>query len=328
MMDPELATLVAALPRIASADPVAIRRRMREFIDYFAANAKTEGSDGLAVNDRTIPGPPGAPDIRVRLYEPVRRHANTPCLVYFHGGGFIAGDLDSEHARCVRLAGQADCVVVSVDYRLAPECRFPAAVEDCYAALSWTAASADDLGIERSRIGVGGVSAGGGLAAAVALMARDRRGPVVAFQMLMFPVLDDRMESASMNFVDTPLFDGPAAARMWTSYLGENRANVSPYAAPARAKDLRGLPPTYLATGEFDPLRDEGIAYALRLLAADVSVELHNFAGTFHTFDVFSTAVSTRAANEQVDWLHRISHRLKDSVPEQSIEASTDGAST
>ena len=131
-----------------------------------------------------------------------------------------------------------------------------------------------------------------------------------------------------MNFVDTPLFDGPAAARMWTSYLGENRANVSPYAAPARAKDLRGLPPTYLATGEFDPLRDEGIAYALRLLAADVSVELHNFAGTFHTFDVFSTAVSTRAASEQVDWLHRISHRLKDSVPEQSIEASTDGAST
>jgi acetyl esterase/lipase len=146
--------------------------------------------------------------------------------------------------------------------------------------------------------------------------------------MLMFPVLDDRMETASMTFVDTPLFDGPAAARMWSSYLDANRSSISPYAAPARAEDLRGLPPAYLATGEFDPLRDEGIAYALRLLAAGVSVELHNFAGTFHTFDVFPTAVSTRAANEQVEWLRRISHRPKDSLPDQSIQQSTDGAST
>ena len=131
-----------------------------------------------------------------------------------------------------------------------------------------------------------------------------------------------------MAFVDTPLFDGPAAARMWSSYLDGNRSTISPYAAPARAEDLRGLPPTYLVTGEFDPLRDEGIAYALRLLAADVSVELHNFAGTFHAFDAFPTAVSTRAANEQVEWLRRIADRLKDSVPEESLRQSTDGAST
>ena len=131
-----------------------------------------------------------------------------------------------------------------------------------------------------------------------------------------------------MTFVGTPLFDGPAAARMWSSYLGANRSSVSPYAAPARAEDLRGLPPTYLATGEFDPLRDEGIAYALRLLDADVSVELHNFAGTFHTFDVFSTAVSKLASNEQVEWVRRIAHGLKDSVPAESIGQSTDGAST
>jgi len=187
---------------------------------------------------------------------------------------------------------------------------------------------ADDLGIDSSRVGVGGVSAGGGLAAAVALMARDRGGPFVAFQMLMFPVLDDRMETTSMTFVDTPLFDGPAAARMWSTYLDANRSAISPYAAPARADDLRGLPPTYLATGEFDPLRDEGIAYAVRLLAADVSVELHNFAGTFHTFDVFPTAISTRAANEQVEWLRRIAHRLKDSMADESVRQSTDGAST
>jgi acetyl esterase/lipase len=211
---------------------------------------------------------------------------------------------------------------------LAPEHPFPAAVDDCYAALSWTAAGADDLGIDRSRVGVGGVSAGGGLAAAVALMTRDRGVPVVAFQMLIFPVLDDRMATASMAFVDTPLFDGPAAARMWSSYLDANRSSTSPYAAPARAEDLRGLPPTYLATGEFDPLRDEGISYALRLLAAEVSVELHNFAGTFHTFDVFPTAISKRAANEQVEWLRRIADLLKDSVPKESLRQSTDGAST
>lgn len=328
MMDPELAAVVAALPRMVAGDPVAARLVMRDFIERFTADATTAGSGGLTISDRTIPGPQGAPAIRVRLYEPHQRQANAPCLVYFHGGGFMAGDLDSEHLRCVRLAAQADCVVVSVDYRLAPEHRFPAAVEDCYAALSWTAASADDLGIDRSRLGVAGVSAGGGLAAAVALMARDRQGPVVAFQMLLFPVLDDRMESPSMTFVGTPLFDGAAASRMWSSYLGESRTSTSPYAAPARADDLRGLPATYLATGEFDPLRDEGIAYALRLLAADVSVELHNFAGTFHTFDVFETEVSTRATNEQVEWLRRIAHRLKDSVPEESLRQSTDGAST
>ena len=328
MMDPELAAVAAVLPRPAAVDPVAARLRMREFLGHLAADAKAAGSDGLTISDRPVPGPSGAPAIRVRLYEPRHRQANAPCLVYFHGGGFMAGDLDSEHVRCVRLSAQSDCVVVSVDYRLAPEHPFPAAVEDCYAALSWTAANADDLGIDGSRVGVGGVSAGGGLAAAVALMARDRGGPVVAFQMLMFPVLDDRMETASMTFVGTPLFDGPAAARMWSSYLDGNRSSISPYAAPARAEDLRGLPPTYLATGEFDPLRDEGIEYALRLLAADVSVELHNFAGTFHTFDVFPTAASTRAANEQIEWLRRIAHRMKGSWPEESIQQSTDGAST
>jgi acetyl esterase len=327
-MDPELAAVVAALPPMAAGDPVAARLRMKEFLAHLAADAKAAGSDGLTISDRTIPGPPGAPAIRVRLYEPNHRRVNAPCLVYFHGGGFIAGDLDSEHVRCVRLSAQADCVVVSVDYRLAPEHRFPAAVEDCYAALVWAAASADDLGIDLSRVGIGGVSAGGALAAAVALMARDRGGPVVAFQMLMFPVLDDRMETASMTLVGTPLFDGPGAARMWSSYLDGNRSTISPYAAPARAEDLHGLPPTYLVTGEFDPLRDEGIAYALRLLAADVSVELHNFAGGFHAFDAFPSAVSTRAANEQVEWLRRIADRLKDSVPEESLRQSTDGAST
>jgi acetyl esterase/lipase len=228
--------------------------------------------------------------------------------VYFHGGGWIAGDLDSEHVRCVRFAAQSGCVVVSVAYRLAPEHRFPAPVDDCYAALSWTAGNADDLDLDARRIGVGGVSAGGNLAAAVTLMARDRGGPSTAFQLLAFPVLDDRMRTPSMTFVGTPLVDGQAIARTWSFYLGDDRSDVSPYAAPARAEDLRGLPPTFLATAEFDPLRDEGIEYGLRLLAADVTVELHNFAGTFHAFDTFATEVSTRAANEQTGWLRRVSH--------------------
>jgi acetyl esterase/lipase len=240
------------------------------------------------------------------VYEPSHDDDAQAGLVYFHGGGFIAGDLDTEDSRCVHLARDAGCVVVSVEYRLAPEHRFPAPVDDCYAALVWTTSMATDLGLDPARIGVGGGSAGGALAAAVALMARDRGSPPVAFQMLLNPVLDDRIQTASMRFVGTPLIDGSSAARLWDFYLGADRADVSPYAAPARAADLRGLPPTYVMTAELDPLRDEGIEYATRLLDAGVSVELHQFGGTFHAFDLLPSAISCRAADEQAVWLRRI----------------------
>jgi acetyl esterase len=253
-----------------------------------------------------VPAPPAGDPVRVRVYRPPSEAGPRAAVVYIHGGGFIAGDLDTEEVRCVRFAAEADCVVVSVDYRLAPEHRYPAALDDCYAVLAWTAASADALGVDRSRIGLAGASSGGNLAAAAALLARDRGEPAVAFQLLVYPTLDDRRQTASQQFVGSPMVDGRDCERCWTYYLGPERSDVSPYAAPGRADDLSGLPPTYLMTAELDPLRDEGIEFATRLLAAGVSVDLHQFAGAFHGFDLFPTAISRRALDEQVAWLESI----------------------
>jgi acetyl esterase/lipase len=252
------------------------------------------------------------------VYQPSRDGDARAGLVYFHGGGFIAGDLDSEDARCVQLARGAGCVVVSVDYRLAPEHRFPAPVDDGYAALVWTSSMAAQLALDPARIGIVGASAGGALAAGVALMSRDRGGPRLAFQMLLNPALDDRNQSVSMGFEGTPLIDGTSAALLWDFYLGADRHDVSPYAAPARAEDLGGLPPTYVMTAELDPLRDEGIEYATRLLHASVSVELHQFGGAFHAFDLLPSAISRRAADEQAVWLRAITQPASGSRGETS----------
>jgi acetyl esterase len=266
--------------------------------------------DGGAVTSRLIPGLPDGPEVGVRLYQPAGE-ASRPALVYFHGGGFVLGHVELFDRTCKKFATSIDAVVVSVDYRLAPEHPFPAAIDDCYAALEWVASNAKELGVDPAAIAVGGVSAGGALAAAVALLARDRSGPAVAFQLLINPVLDDRLDTASFRaFTDTPLWDTRDVTAMWDLYLGPEHGQASPYAAPGRATDLAGLPPAYVLTSEFDPLRDEGIAYALRMLEAGVSVELHNYAGTFHSFDAFSsTAVSRAAMAEQQGALRRALRR-------------------
>ncbi len=303
-MDPELeviASQFAGMP--TSTSPQESREIARR---VGAAQGGSAHRDALIVTDHEIAGPRGAPGIALRVYEPRGRTRPTPAVVGFHGGGFIAGDLDSEDARFAGWAHGAGCVVVSVDYRLAPEHPFPAAVDDGYAALEWVVASADELGVDRARVGLGGGSAGGCLAAALALLARDRQGPALAFQVLVYPCLDDRMTTASVQFVGTPLVDGSASRKAWGSYLGEDPSDVPAYAAPARAVDLHGLPPAYVMTAELDPLRDEGIEYATRLLDAGVPVELHQFAGAFHGFDLFPTALSRRAAEEQVAWLRWI----------------------
>lgn len=255
---------------------------------------------GLVIDDLTIPSPVNTPEVGVRTYRPVGGGTGAG-LLYLHGGGFTVGSLDSEHAVAVAIAREVDVVVVSVDYRLAPEEPFPAAIDDCYAALSWLHSQASALGIDPSRIGVVGHSAGGGLAAGLALLARDRGGPALCFQYLGSPELDDRLDTKSMrDFVDTPLFNRPSAEFSWRLYLGEDRSDVSPYAAPSRATDLTGLPPAYIATMEFDPLRDEGIQYAQALLAAGVSVELQSFPGTFHGSALVDTADATRRAKAEM----------------------------
>ena len=207
----------------------------------------------------------------------------------------------------MRVAKDLGALVAAVEYRLAPEDPFPAGLEDCYATLCWLHDEASALGVDTARVGVGGQSAGGGLTAATVLLARDRGGPPVCFQFLGIPELDHRLETASMRaFIDTPIWNRPNAEASWRFYLGDDPGEVSPYASPAIASDLRGLPPAYVTTMEFDPLRDEGIVYALRLMEAGVSVELHSYPGTFHGSALMTTAaVSRRGTAEMMIALRR-----------------------
>jgi acetyl esterase/lipase len=244
------------------------------------------------------------------VYAPTERDGRLPGVLYIHGGGFVLGSVDTEHAGAVLLARAVGAVVVSVDYRLAPEHPFPAGLDDCYDALTWMRDAADQLEVDLDRLALFGNSAGGGLAAAVALLSRDRGGPSLSFQYLGIPELDDRLETVSMQtFVDTPMWNRPNAELSWQHYLGDDRGEVSAYAAPARATDLSGLPPTYISTMEFDPLRDEGLIYGLRLLQAGVTVELHQFPGTFHgSALVFTAATSVRQSAETMDVMRRALH--------------------
>jgi acetyl esterase len=305
--DPELADVAAVAVNPPPSDPVAAREQM---VDLMASLGLDVDVSGLDIEDHDAPGPPGDPDVTVRVYAPKARGSDpVPAVLYIHGGGFFLGSIDTEHGGAARMADELGVVVASVEYRLAPEDPFPAGLEDCYAALVWLHDRADVLGVDRSRIAINGGSAGGGLAAGLALLARDRGGPAICFQYLGIPELDDRLDTPSMRqFHDTPMWSRPQAEKSWEWYLGDayGTDDVSPYAAPARATDLAGLPPAYVSTMEFDPLRDEGILYALNLMAAGVSVELHSFPGTFHgSAMVTGAAVTKREGVERFVVLRR-----------------------
>jgi acetyl esterase/lipase len=304
MIDPELEAVLEFMPVIDLEDPVAARRAFEEMI--VAMRTPLAEEEQLDIEDRLIPGWEGDPEVSVRVYRPKSPAADggttVPGILHIHGGGFIVGSIESEHAGAVLTAADLGAVLVSVDYRLAPEHPYPAGLHDCYAALSFLHAEARAIGVDPERIALVGASAGGGLAAGTALLARDRGGPPVCFQMLHIPELDDRLETPSMRrFTDSPLWNRPLAVKSWEYYLGDRAGSdeVPIYAAPARATDLGGLPPAYVSTAENDPLRDEGIAYASAMLQAGVSVELHQFPGTFHgSALVARAAVSRRAAQE------------------------------
>ena len=302
--DPAFRDILKLLPTVGDFSTAEqVREARAGHAKMFESFAKTVARSDVATEDRRVPGPAGAPDVPLRIYRPKATAAEPrPAVFEIHGGGFITGSIEMMDGWCQHVAAEADAVVVSVEYRLAPEHPFPAGLEDCYAALVWTAAEAKALGIDAARIAVAGQSAGGGLAAATALLARDRGGPPLCFQLLEIPELDDRLETPSMRaFDDTPLWNRPNAVWSWRHYLGPAYGGeVSPYAAPARAQDLSGLPPAYVSTMEFDPLRDEGILYALRLLQAGVSVELHSYAGTFHGSGLLPTAEPSRRNAEEV----------------------------
>jgi len=287
-MDPELEAFIPLFPNADLTDPVGDREKLAEL----AAAVPAPDITGMAVEDRTVAADP---DVPVRIYTP---HQAQGAIVWLHGGGYVMGDVHTEHPWAARLADSSGAVVISVGYRRSPEHRFPAALDDAHAVLVWAAKHAAELGVDPERIAVGGHSAGAGLAAGLALRARDEQGPPIRFQLLNQPGLDDRLETwSARNFTDTPWLYRDKLARSWQHFLGDTPA--TPYAAPARATDLSGLPPAYLATAEFDPLRDENIAYALRLLQSGVPVELHQWPGTFHGSQaIMSAEVSQRQIAE------------------------------
>lgn len=223
-------------------------------------------------------------DVTIRVIRKRNRGPVSPALLWFHGGGFVIGDAELDYPHNAVVARDTGATIVSVEYGLAPEHPYPTAIEQGYAALSWVHLNAEKLGIDNTRIAVGGQSAGACLAAGLAILARDRGGPALVFQALDIPVTDNRTETPSMDaFDDTPGWTRSNAQDSWRAYLGQSFAgDVPPYAAPNRAADLTGLPPAYISAGEFDPLRDEAIAYAQRLVQSGVHTELHLFPGTFH----------------------------------------------
>jgi acetyl esterase len=241
------------------------------------------GTEPVArIEDRTVPGPAGP--IPVRIYIP-EGPAIKPVLVYFHGGGWVIGNITTTDAACRSLANQAGCVVVSVDYRLAPEHKFPAAPEDCYAAVCWVAENAAALGVNPGQVAVGGDSAGGNLAAVVSLMARDRGGPAIGFQLLVYPVTDYNLETASyQENAEGYFLTRSMMAWFWQHYLTNEAEGRHWMASPLRAESLQGLPPALVITAEFDPLRDEGEAYAQRLEEAGVPVVARRYPGMIHAF--------------------------------------------
>ncbi|HZG05643.1 MAG TPA: alpha/beta hydrolase [Streptomyces sp.] len=302
--DPELAAALALMPEVDISDVDEARAAQAEQLAAAVAAVDTTGVDVAEVR---APGPDGAPEVPLRIYRPQGAAGPLPAVYGIHGGGFVLGSPDVDHAWNLMLCRELGALVVSVDYRLAPEHPFPAPLEDCYAGLCWLAKNTTELGVRPDRVALWGDSAGGGLAAGLALLARDRGGPAVCFQHLCSPALDDRLQTPSARlFTDTPVWNRRNARLSWEAYLGygvPGTAGVSPYAAPARAGviELSGLPPAYVSVMEFDPLRDEGIDYARALLAAGVPVELHLIPGTFHgAWAVEHAAVIRRATAEAV----------------------------
>lgn len=312
--DPEIAPIVEAMPQMGGELTLEAIPAMREGSAMPATPiAELIGDREIDAVDRTIPGPAGEPDLEVTIFTPRGLEGPVPGLYNIHGGGMIVGDRHMDNGRLVDLVDALKVVAVNVEYRLAPENPDPAPVEDCYAGLEWMSANAADLGVDPTRIVVMGGSAGGGLSAGVALLARDRGGPHLAGQLLLCPMIDDRNTSiASHQYSGLGTWPREMNLLGWSALLGDKAgdpdADVSIYAAPARAKDLSNLPPAFIEVGSAEMFRDEDVEYASRIWATGGACELHVWSGGCHGFDMFAPEASITAAAlaSRENWLRRI----------------------
>jgi acetyl esterase/lipase len=283
LIDPEmraaLDAMLEAIPGGYNSIPDIVKRR--EVSEQLAAARRLPPSPGIAISERTVPGPVGAPDITLRIYRPEAVPGPRPGIYFIHGGGMILGSARRDDGIASMLSEQLGATVVSVEYRLAPENPHPAHVEDCYAGLDWTAHHVSELDIDAGRIAIYGASAGGGLTIATALMARDEGYPAIRFQMPIYPMIHNGHDTpSSYEITDVGIWDRRTNIEAWQWYLGGGPADD--YAVPALAKDLAGLPPTYIDVGTVDLFRDEDVAFATRLMHAGVPTELHVWPGAYH----------------------------------------------
>ena len=271
---------------------------------YEAAFGSATKNEQVVTDELVVSGPVGAPELTLRVHRPADAPDDPlPCVYWIHGGGMVIGRPVDEDAKCQQLVEALHCVALVPDYRLAPEHPYPAPVDDCYHGLSWVAANAGALGIDADRIAVAGQSAGGGLTASVALMARDRGGPALVLQMLLAPMLDDRNATPSCRGLPAlTIWDRPMNVRGWGAFLGElaGAEQLPPYASPGRVEDLSRLPPTFVDVGGAEIFRDETIDYVARLVRGGVPTELHLYAGAYHGYDSFAPdADASRATWER-----------------------------
>jgi len=313
-IDPELRGMVERLPtdRTLNLNEISTARvKMKKMVtELLAAMPPVEG---VTSEDQFAPGSQDGHAVRVRIYRSNDQQSKLPALYWIHGGGYVMGDIDYDDRLMMQMVKRIGCVAASVDYRLAPEHPFPTPVEDCYTGLKWLYTHADELGVEPSRIAIGGPSGGGGLTAGLGLMVRDRKEVPVVFQLLIYPMIDDRNATpASYAITDPRVWNRESNRLGWKAYLGRDGggADVSPYAAASRATDLTNLPPTYISVGTLDLFVDENIEYAQRLIQAGVPTELHVYPGAFHGFDLFapSARVSKQFKADRDNALKRALH--------------------
>jgi acetyl esterase/lipase len=297
-----LVALYSALPGGFNAIPDINARRATLNGMLEAMTADLPPNENVLLEDRVIPGPAGNPDLMVRVYRPAKSSGPLPGILFIHGGGMVMGTLDTDHLTAVMLCETIGALIVSVDYRLAPEHPAPAAIEDCYAALQWMTANADALGYGPvDRLAIYGGSAGGGLTIATALVSRDRGGPSIGFLMAPYPMIDDRnVTDSSQAILDIGIWDRSGNIEAWDWYLGGKSADQ--YSAPTRASDLTGLPPTFIDVGDQDMFMDEDLEFAGRLKDAQVPVELHVYPGAYHASEVFAP---TAELSQQI-WAARV----------------------